>query len=395
MIRITFVLSIFMLSLWAAPTLQTMKKEARVAIVVGNGSYDEHALKTPVQNARNVRDFLEKNGFYVYYGENLDKRNFIRLLRKFNKKMRPGGVGLFYFSGHFVQTKGKNYLIPIDNGIEEEAMIPRQGIPLTSIYTGMQDAYNRLNIVVLDGAKKSPFGSLFAMKKESYAPIKAADDFSTFIATYPDSVNNSDTFTKDLLTLADSKGVELQELRNELNRLRQTHKQPQPYIAVVEKRPFYFKLPDRLPTQDEIAYARIKESQSRKEVENFINAYPKSSFVKAAEKQLKVFDDIEAKEHEEKRKAFEAKAAEATRKMQEEARKRHEPQASQETKEELKATEIGMEKPQKSTAEKPSLEAAEETRKSDVNITLTKPGKQKKEIIKKPDEGYERHIVLE
>lgn len=397
MIRITFVLAILMLSLWAAPTLPTMKEEARVAIVIGNGTYDEHALKASIQNARNVREFLEKNGFYVYYGENLDKRNFIRLLRKFNKKMRPGGIGLFYFSGHIVQTKRKNYLIPIDSGLTEEAMIPRQGIALTSIYSGMRRAYNRLNIIILDGAKEAPFGSLFTMKKESYAPIKAVDDFATFIATHPDKVNISDTFTRDFLSLADKKGLELQELKKGLSYLRKQHKQPRPYITVTQKRPFYFMLPDRLPTQDEIAYARIKESQSRKEVENFIKAYPKSSFVKEAEKQLKVFDEAEAKQHEEQRKAFEAKAAEATRIMQEKARKRHQAETNT-SKMETRTSdtaEIKIDKPQNSTSEKPSVTASEDARKNDVNLTLTKPDEQVKELLKKPAEGQERHIVLE
>ena len=125
MIRLMFVVSLLVASLLASPTLETMKKELRVAIVIGNSSYDENPLPTSTDNARKMRAFLEKNGFYVYYGENLDKRNYIRLLRKFNKKMRPGGIGLFYFSGHIVQTKGRNYLIPVDNGIDDEAMVLR------------------------------------------------------------------------------------------------------------------------------------------------------------------------------------------------------------------------------------------------------------------------------
>ena len=276
-------------------------------------------------------------------------------------------------------------------------MIPRQGITLTSIYKGMRLAHNRLNIIVLDGAKEAPFGSLFTMKKASYTPIKAADDFSIFIATHPNSINNSDTFTRDFLTLADKKGLELQELKRELSYLRQLHKQPQPYIAVADKRPFYFKLPDRLPTQDEIAYAQIKNSPSRKEIENFINAYPKSSFVKEAEEQLKVFDDIEEKERKKQRKAFEAEAAEATRKMQEEAKKLQniQPDDSLTKNRAPKTPGSGIDKPQNGASEKPSITAAEDARKNDVNITLSKPGSKLKEIVKKPDEGDERHILLE
>lgn len=259
MLRITFILSLLVLSVWAVPTLDMMKKEARVAIVVGNGAYDEAALQSPTQNARAVRDFLEKNGFYVYYGENLDKRNFIRLLRKFNKKMRPGGVGLLYFSGHIVQTKGKNYLLPVESGIHKEAMITRQCVSLSSVYSGMQHAHNRLNIVVLDNERKPPFVSLFTMKKEALAPIKYYDDFSTFLASYPGTLNGSDTFTQDFLRFAGRKGLELRELRSDLTCHRQLRKQPKPHIDLAKNRPFYFNLPERLPAADERTDARSKK----------------------------------------------------------------------------------------------------------------------------------------
>ena len=259
MLRITFILSLLVLSVWAVPTLDMMKKEARVAIVVGNGAYDETALQLPTQNARAVRDFLEKNGFYVYYGENLDKRNFIRLLRKFNKKMRPGGVGLLYFSGHIVQTKDKNYLVPVESGIHKEAMIARQCVSLNSIYSGMQHAHNRLNIVILDNERKPPFGSLFTMKKEALAPIKYYDDFSTFVASYPGTINDSDTFTQDFLRFAGRRGLELRELRSDLTCHRQLQKQPKPHIDLAKNRPFYFNLPERLPAADEYISARNKK----------------------------------------------------------------------------------------------------------------------------------------
>jgi len=339
-----------------------MKKEARVAIVIGNGSYDEQRLDAPTQNSRIVREMLEKNGFYVYYGENLDKRNFIRLLRKFNKKMRPGGIGLFYFSGHMVQTGGKNYLIPVDHGIEDEKMVARQGIMLKSIYKGMQEAHNHHNIIILDGAKEAPFGSLFTMQKESYAPVKSKDDFSIFIATQPDNVNTSDTFTQDFVSIADKKGQELEALRSELLHLRQFHDQPQPYISLALNRPFYINLPDRLPEADELAYAKIKGKPSRKEAEAFIKKYPNSPFVGKVREQLALIEKKEALQHEIERQEQEAAA--------------------------MKQAE----------AAKVSLEEAvseEVSPKNEIGITLTKPGSQVEETPEKPEEGEERHILLE
>ena len=374
MIRIALLFSVLILPLLGATTLETMKREARVAIVVGNSSYDEHPLKAATENARDVRNFLEKSGFYVYYGENLDKRNFIRLLRKFNKRMRPGGIGLVYFCGHMVQTRGSNYLLPVDNGIEEEAMIPRQGIRLNTLFTGMREAHNRLNIIILDGVKASPFGSLFAMGKASYAPISYAEEFTTLIASRPGRIDSTDTFTRDFLSLAQKRGAELKELNDALGELRQKNGAPQPQITLAKKRPFYFSLPDRLPTEDELAYAEIKKSSSKKEIEAFIGRYPKSPFAAEAQQLLKTL--VEAEALEKQRRELEALAAEATRKQQEESKR-------------AKAENAVI------TLSGSQSEAPVRSPKNEIGITLTKPGAEEKTAPEKPKEGEERHILLQ
>lgn len=373
MIRVTFILSILILSVWAAPTLKTMKKESRVAIVVGNSSYDEHALSTPNENARKMKKFLEDNGFYVYYGENLDKRNFVRLLRKFNKKLHPNGIGLVYYSGHAVQTKGKNYLIPVENGILEESMIVRKSISLNSIYSGMEESYDRLNIVILDTSFDTPFGALFEPEKKGLAAVRSPKAQVTFMANRPNSYNNSPTFTNDFLTLAKERGLELTALKAKLIDLRQTHRQPKPQITIAKNQPFYFVLPDRIPSPDELAYTKIKESTSKKELEKFINQYPKSTFAEKAQTQLDTINREEAAQEEEKRIEFEAKAAEATRKAKEAAA-----QAVQE-----------KELAEKEAAAKAAAE------KNDISFKLTKPENVVEQTPVKPKEGEERQILLE
>jgi len=331
-----FVVSFLAASLWASPTLETMKNELRVAIVIGNSSYDENPLPTSTENARKMRAFLEKSGFYVYYGENLDKRNYIRLLRKFNKKMRPGGIALFYFSGHTVQTNGRNYLIPVDNGIENEEMVPRQGINLKSVYSGMDQAHNRLNIVILDGAKEAPFGTLFSMEKPAHAPIKQVPGFATFMASHPDNVNTSETFTQDFLTLAGKNGLDIGKLRGELSYLRQQHKQPQPQITLAEDRPFYFNLPDSLPKEQK--HAKVKTVKSAKETDTKLDKQKVQS----------------------KQQTSESGPAEKT---------------------EEKLTEQSQDKT--------------DVQKNDVNITLSSPGSAIQETPIKPKEGEERQILLQ
>ena len=35
-------------------------------------------------------------------------------LREFGDVLKNGGVGLFYYAGHGMQVKGRNFLVPVD-----------------------------------------------------------------------------------------------------------------------------------------------------------------------------------------------------------------------------------------------------------------------------------------
>lgn len=360
MIRVTFILSILILSVWAAPTLRSMQKESRVAIVVGNSSYADHRVPTATENALKMKKFLEKNGFYVYYGEDLGRQEFASLLKKFYKRLRPSGMGLVYYSGHAVQTKGKNYLLTVNNGISDESMIVRKSIALNAIYSGMENSYDRLNIVVLDTAFERPFGTLFEPSKSGLSAIKSPKSQVTFMASPPNAYNDSTTFTDDFLHLASEKGLELTALKTKLTALRQTHNQQTPQITITQSQPFYFVLPERLPAADELAYTKAKANSSKKELRKFIGKYPKSPYAKKAQKQLDSLVRTEAAREEKKRLKSEAKAAQrAEDAAQKEAAKR------------------------------------EAERKNEVLFKLTKPEDVVKKRSVKPKKGEERRIHLE
>jgi hypothetical protein len=78
-------------------------------------------------------------------------------LEKFYKKIKNGGVGLFYFAGHGMELEGKNYLIPIDATPKKRIDVEFDSLPLDRITKNMQRANNRLNIVILDACRNNPF----------------------------------------------------------------------------------------------------------------------------------------------------------------------------------------------------------------------------------------------
>src|SRR5687767_4379301 len=87
----------------------------RVALVIGNGAYtNAPGLKNPPNDARDMAATLASLGFEVSRGVNVNQREMKRLIREFGQKLKSGGHGLFYYAGHGVQARGRNFIIPVD-----------------------------------------------------------------------------------------------------------------------------------------------------------------------------------------------------------------------------------------------------------------------------------------
>jgi len=134
-------------------------KEQRVALVIGNNEYEGvlSKLRNPINDAKSIKDILESRGFDVIFKKDSTKKEMRATLNRFYEKIREGGVGMFYFSGHGIEVDGQNYLIPIDAKLEEKSDAEFEAISLNKITKKMQNARNRLNIVVLDACRNDPF----------------------------------------------------------------------------------------------------------------------------------------------------------------------------------------------------------------------------------------------
>src|SRR5262245_10029234 len=102
--------------------------EPRIALVIGNSAYAEGPLANPVNDARDMIATLRQLGFETIRGENLDRRQMVDRIQEFGRKIRNGGVGMFYFAGHGCQVNGANYLIPIGARINGEAEVKYEAV---------------------------------------------------------------------------------------------------------------------------------------------------------------------------------------------------------------------------------------------------------------------------
>jgi uncharacterized caspase-like protein len=84
------------------------------ACVVGNAAY-RHAerLANPVNDAKGVRDALQKLNFDVVYGEDLDLKALSRAIGQFADKVADADVALVFFAGHGA-TFGETPYIVLD-----------------------------------------------------------------------------------------------------------------------------------------------------------------------------------------------------------------------------------------------------------------------------------------
>src|ERR1700752_242755 len=130
----------------------------RLALVIGNGSYPSAPLlKHPPNDARDMAASLRTLGFEVTSGINVNQKEMKRLIREFGLKLKAGGSGLFYYAGHGVQSKGRNYLIPVDADIQSETEVEDSGVDVNLILGYIDDAQNGVNIVILDACRNNPF----------------------------------------------------------------------------------------------------------------------------------------------------------------------------------------------------------------------------------------------
>lgn len=191
--------------------------DRRVALVIGNGAYKDAPLRNAVNDARDMARTLRGLGFDVTHGENLTKREMEDQIRAFGKKLRAGGVGLFYYSGHGMQVSGHNYLIPIGHNIEKEQDVEYEAVEAGRMLGEIEAAENRLNIVILDACRNNPFARSSRAATRGLALMSAASGTVIAYSTAPGSVasdgeGENGLYTKELIANIQIPGLKIEDV---------------------------------------------------------------------------------------------------------------------------------------------------------------------------------------
>lgn len=218
----------------------------RFALVVGNSQYQQvEFLPNPANDARAVSRKLAKLGFNVTEYHNQTRAQMQSSLRQFSEQLNPGSVALFFYAGHGIQYKGRNYLIPVDADISKAYEIEYQAVDLNMVLSAINEKGPALSIAMLDACRDNPYerqiqgtSRAVGFRGNGLAIIKNTRGTILSYATEPGNVATDGTgihspYTSAMLKYLDRPGLSIQDMLNQvgLEVMKLTHGLQKPWFS--------------------------------------------------------------------------------------------------------------------------------------------------------------------
>jgi len=292
--------------------------DKRLALVIGNSAYkNAPALRNPANDANDMAEALQRLGFDVIRGIDLDYLGMRTSVRRFSEKLAEAKVALLFYAGHGLQVAGKNYLVPVDAQIETQADLDFGTIDLDLVLRGME-ADTRTNIIFLDACRDNPLATNLSRKlgtrsglvSRGLAQVDTSVGTLISFSTQPGNValdgdGRNSPFTAALLKTIEVPGLPLSDVmidvRNDV--LRTTARKQVPWDNSSLTGQFYFKpLPQgdaaARPGQEGVEMAfwnSIKDARNPQLFEAYLRRYPSGAFSEIARINLEQFKVAVAK----------------------------------------------------------------------------------------------------
>ena len=129
----------------------------RLAIVIGNASYQQSPLKNPLNDARAVSESLKRYGFEVHSYMDLKSAQAGEIKRLIRERVAPYTTVIFYYAGHGIQIDGENLFPNVDANFGRLESIREQSIKLNEVLGAISTVKPKAAVVVLDACRDNPF----------------------------------------------------------------------------------------------------------------------------------------------------------------------------------------------------------------------------------------------
>ncbi len=272
----------------------------RVALIIGNAAYPGvAALKNSANDAKDIGEKLKKLGFDVTVRTDIRYREMLRSLTEFGDKIQPGTEALFFYAGHGMQVRGRNFLIPLDAEIRTESSVSSEAVDVDQLLDKLAPA--RLSMVILDACRNNPFERRFRGGGQGLASINAPTGTLIAYATAPGKVasdgdGRNGLYTQELLAAMDIPGIKVEDVfkRVRTNVIRKSGEAQTPWESSSLTGDFFFSdngvtttsMPSsRVQSEAEIEqefWDTVKNSDRQADIRNYVSRYPQGRFAALA-----------------------------------------------------------------------------------------------------------------
>jgi hypothetical protein len=386
-------LSVLILTFWVGTALA----DKRVALIIGNSQYAHLSPKlvNPANDAYDIAQALGSIGFDVILRTDLGQGEFEHALAEFARKATDADTALFFYAGHGLQNKGRNYFLPTDIEVQDAVDVEYRAIDQGHVLSAVERAKG-VKVVILDACRDNPLArQLIATRSwggggetHGLARIDNAEDTIVAYATAPDHVANdgdgrNSPFTAALLNRIKEPGLEITTMfRRVANDVYERTKGTQHPEVTTSLRTDYFLNPSE---SDSAAWGRVRDSTDPADFIEFIRKFPASPFAREAQFRIDLFERIRRENAEAAKKEHDRIALEAEQKRRAEEAKKEADRIALDAEQKRRAEEA------KKEAERITLEAeqkrrAEETKKEAERVAIEAEQKRRAEEAKKEAE---------
>jgi hypothetical protein len=368
---------LFFLLLGAFGTAAQAASDRRIALVIGNSAYQHTTiLQNPRNDASDLAVALQRLGFEVMQGIDLDKRAMERTIREFGVKLSGADVALFLYAGHGLQVSGQNYLLPVDAKLSTENDVDFESIALNLVLRQMEREA-KTSLVLLDACRDNPLarnlarnmGTRSSQIGQGLAEVKTGVGTLIGFSTQPgnvalDGTGRNSPYAGALIKHLEAPGQDigsvLINVRNDVFSATNGRQVPWEHTSLMGRVVLAASAPigdggSSYDKQMEIAFWNaIKDSKSPDLLQTYLNRFPKGTFAElarvlmqqaeneaVAQKNVARRDEdlrraeeaklsAERQQREAERKAAESKLATELKEAQEEAKKTREALAAAE-----------------------------------------------------------------
>ena len=301
-----FTITVFLC--WAAPAMA----ERRTALIIGNSAYAKSPLPNTLNDARDITTVLKRLGFKVIGRMDASQKQMQRAIIEFGRELEKGGIGLFYYAGHAVQLRDRNYMIPVGAQITSADHVEPESVDLYKVIGRMAGARNKMNIVILDACRDNPFRDFFQIYSEGLAQMRAPARSYIAYAAGPgglaaDGTGKNSFYTGALLKSLEQPGVSIEKVFKNVRSavIKKTKGLQVPWTSSSITEDFYFrpKVVAKAPStpskgkaidREVVFWQSIFQSKNREDFQAYLNQFPKGIFVPLARNKLKALPRVAA-----------------------------------------------------------------------------------------------------